>query len=94
MDKQVTRFSFFRWGGGPTSYHWTFGWWTGPDEDLHCVIPCASTDSIAEMALSPVCSNRFLAVLAFLAKRFLLAVDLTLLDASLEAMVEWHQQMR
>lgn len=74
-DPQRTMPEFMRWGGGDLPWKWSFGWWTGPDGDLLCVISGAKTSSQAEIALSPVCSNRFLAVLCFLLKCLLLWWD-------------------
>lgn len=65
---------FMRWGG-PGTWKWSFGWWTGPDKDLICIIPKAETSVWAEIALSPVCSNRVLAVLCFGIKWLLLKFD-------------------
>lgn len=66
---------FVAWGGGPVKTRWSLGWWTGPDDDLLCVVPSLYDRDHAELALSPVCSNRLLAVLAFLLKRLLFAID-------------------
>ena len=65
---------FMRWGG-PDSWTWAFGWWTGKDDDLLCVVPNLQTWLRCAQALSPVCSNRFLAVLCFLLKRLVLKWD-------------------
>ncbi len=68
---------FWRCGGGPPSYRhdWAFGWWTGPEGDLLCVVPEVVTNQEADLMLSPVCSNRVLSALSFLAKRFLWVFD-------------------
>lgn len=66
---------FMRWGGGEMAWKWSYGWWTGPDGDLLCAVSEAKTSIRAEIALSPVCSNRFLAVLCFLLKRLVLKWD-------------------
>ena len=65
---------FMDWGGNGWlgAHKWSFGWWTGPDGDLICVIPEARTAVQAEIALSPVCPNRCLAVLCFHLKRLML----------------------
>jgi len=66
---------FYRWGG-PDKYPWSFGWETGMDGDMIVVTPKIITeDGRCELFLSPVCSNRFLAFVAFLAKWFLVKVD-------------------
>ncbi len=67
--------TLFAFDGGnlPTLYAW--GYWTGPGGDLLCVLPDLGNADAAEYALSPVCHSRLLALVAFLAKRFVLAVD-------------------
>ena len=71
---------FYRWGGGGVLYTWSFGWWTGKDDDLLCVKSKISSDAEAEIALSPVCSNRVLALLAFLLKAILIRIDGNITD--------------
>jgi len=71
---------FYRWGGGGVLTTWSFGWWTGKDGDLLCVKSRASSNIEAEIALSPVCSNRVLALLAFLLKAILIRIDGNLTD--------------
>lgn len=67
---------FFKWsGGGIVKDSWALGWWTGPDEDLLCVRPNISSPVLAEITLSPTCSNRFYAIISFLMKRCLLVID-------------------
>lgn len=70
---------FYCWPGPPYD-EWSFGWLTGRDNDLVCVLREVSDPLEGDLTLSPVCSNRILAVLAFVAKRFLLAVDRNLMD--------------
>lgn len=65
---------FYRWGGGPIPYYWSFGWLTGKHNDLVCVKPHIQTEE-EEIALSPVCSNRLVALLAWAAKVILLRTD-------------------
>jgi len=55
--------------------HWAFGWKTGIDNDLICVFPNVKTRVLEHYALSPVCSNRLLALLAFIIKRLLFILD-------------------
>lgn len=66
---------FMRWGGGGVSWKWSFGWWTGPDGDLLCVLPDLRDSLQSELALSSVCTNRAVAVLCFLMKRLLCKWD-------------------
>lgn len=65
---------FYDWDGGPLPTPWSFGWYLA-DVDLVCVRPGPLSDEEGERALSPVCSNRALAVLAFAAKALLLRID-------------------
>lgn len=58
--------------------HWAFGWKTGIDNDLICVFPNVNSRVQEHYTLSPVCSNRFLALIAFLIKRLLFVLDLDL----------------
>ncbi len=66
---------FQAWGPVSQRWMWSIGWWTGPDKDLLCVVPSAQTSSAAEIALSPVCDSRVLALLAFCLKAALLRID-------------------
>ena len=66
---------FYRWDGGELPSVWSFGWWKGKDDDLLCVNPKAISSTEAEMALSPVCSNRLLALLGFICKLVLIKID-------------------
>jgi len=66
---------FMRWGGGEVSRKWSFGWWTGRDKDLLCVVPEVSEPLLEELLLSPVCTNRLLAIITFVLKRLLLKFD-------------------
>ena len=66
---------FYRWGGGGVKYSWSFGWLTGQDDDLICVRPSIEDRIEAKMALSPVCTTRILAILAFVLKMILLRID-------------------
>ena len=56
---------------------------TGPNGDLVCVRPSLSSPVLAEVSLSPVCSNPILAAYAFFLKRLLVKSDKNLrgLDA-------------
>jgi len=69
---------FYRWGGGGIPFKWSFGWLTGRDNDLVCVKPRIYTPVAGEIALSPVCSNRVLAIIAFVMKAILVKVDYNL----------------
>ena len=71
---------FSRWGGGGVPYTWTFGWLTGRDNDLVCVKSKIDTPIAGEVALSPVCSNRLLAFIAFAMKAILVRIDQNLRD--------------
>lgn len=66
---------FYDWGGGGVPYRWSFGWLTGEDDDLVCVLPTIKTEALGELSLSPVCSNRLLALFGFVCKLILLKVD-------------------
>ena len=55
--------------------HWAFGWETGIDNDLICVFPFVKTRVLEHYALSPVCSSRLLAFIAFIIKRLLFILD-------------------
>ena len=57
---------------------WAFGWKTGIDNDLICIKPNIDTSQAGEFYLSPVCHNRFLALLAFALKVILLKIDCNL----------------
>ena len=65
---------FYDWGG-PRAYSWSFGWATGPDHDLVCIAPNVISEVGAEVMLSPVCSNRILALTGFLLKVALVRID-------------------
>ena len=66
---------FYDWGGGGLPYTWSFGWLTGKDNDLVCVLPEVKTHEDGEVSLSPVCSNRLSALIAFVCKFMLLRLD-------------------
>ncbi len=67
---------FYCWDGGHIIRDaWSFGYMTGQDNDLICVKPNLSDKMKAEIALSPVCSTRLLAISAFWIKRLLIQVD-------------------
>ena len=67
---------FYRWGGGgKINDAWSFGYLTGQDNDLVCVEPNIYDKIQTEIALSPVCSTRLLAISAFWVKKYLLRVD-------------------
>ena len=68
---------FYPCGGGGIPYRWALGWLTGKDGDLVSILPSVNESCWFEFELlkSPTCSNRGLAVLAFLASRFLLMVN-------------------
>jgi len=59
---------------------WSFGWWTGEGGDkysanCHVIFPDIKDRELEDCALSPVCKNRVLAVLAFVLKRILCRLD-------------------
>jgi len=64
----------YRWQNQKSSV-WAFGWLAGEDNDLVCVKPNIKRRIAAELALSPVCSTRLLALLAAILKTMLLGVD-------------------
>ena len=66
----------FRWNsGGILGDKWSFGYLTGSDHDLICIKPNIGDKMEAEIALSPVCTTRLLAISAFASKRILLRLD-------------------
>ena len=67
----------YKWDGGIIPDAYSFGFLTGRDHDLICVKPNLSDRMEAEIALSPICSTRLLAILAFLLKRILMKIDQT-----------------
>ena len=67
--------TLFKWGGNSIPDSWAFGYLTGKDHDLICVRSNIKDKKKAEIALSPVCVNRPLAILAFVFKRLLLKLD-------------------
>lgn len=71
---------FYSWGGGGVPTTWSSGWWAGKDNDLLCVKPKTSTDTEAEIALSPICSNRPLAPPVFVLKDILIRIDGNITD--------------
>lgn len=66
---------FYRWGGGGVPFRWSFGWFTGVDNDLVCVSPTVKTRSKENHLLSPVYPNRFLAFVAIVMKALLVKID-------------------
>jgi len=54
---------------------WSLGYTTGPDKDLVCIKSKIEDPVLAEYALSPICSSRLLATIAFCLKRILLRID-------------------
>lgn len=73
---------YYKWPGDRIfpKDDWSFGWLTGPDRDLVCIKPNIKTNDFARVALSPICSNRFLATVAFCTKRFLAKLDQNITD--------------
>lgn len=55
-------------GGGPCSTKYAYGYWTGPDNDLLCVLDSITEPKFAEVALSPVSQFRWWAFVLFLWK--------------------------
>jgi len=70
----MTGFGIFLFPKPPIN-RWTVGWLTGRDNDLICVKPNIEDYQEAEIALSPVCTNVFFAILGFLFKRILIKID-------------------
>ncbi len=56
-------------------FKWSFGWLTGLDNDLVCISPFVRTRTREECFLSPVCSNRLVALVAMLLKVLLVKLD-------------------
>lgn len=67
--------AFYKWSGGSLRNKWSFGYLTGSDHDLICIKPNIGDKMEAEVALSPVCTTRLLAISAFAFKRILLRLD-------------------
>ncbi len=66
---------FFRWGSNSDV---SFGWQTGQNNDLICLRPRISIElkePALSVLLSPICSNRFLALFAFIVKVLLVRID-------------------
>ncbi len=66
---------FYQWGGGGVPFKWSLGWLCGRDGDLVCVKLNSVSDMSNDYALSPVCSNKLLAIVGFVAKRLLVSID-------------------
>lgn len=75
MNRTIKLPKFYEWGGGCVPVSWSFGWLTGKDDDLICVLPSITTKENGELSLSPVCRNRLLAVLTFVCKLLILRCD-------------------
>lgn len=79
MNKQeeIVRLRFHCWDNRiPCGWvHWAFGWKTGIDDDLICVFPNITSRVQENYTLSPCCSNRPQALIAFLVKRLLFILD-------------------
>lgn len=58
-------------GGGSVSIKYAYGYWTGLDNDLLCVVNGISNSKVAEESLSPVSQFRCLAFIWFLWKRII-----------------------
>lgn len=66
---------FYRWGGNSDI---SFGWRTGRNNDLICIRPRIGIElkePTLSILLSPICSNRFLALFAFIVKVLLMRID-------------------
>lgn len=59
----------------PKNNKWSFGHWTGPDDDLICIKPHINKLFQSEILLSPVCRSRTTAVFAFFIKNILFSID-------------------
>jgi hypothetical protein len=69
---------FHRWDCGRFQPDWSFGWKTGKDKDLICLkshIDIELKEPTLSLLLSPICSNRLLALCAFVMKALLLRID-------------------
>ena len=69
---------FYRWGGGSVRSDWSFGWSTGKNNDLISIKPNINVEikePTLSVLLSPICSNRFLALCAFFTKLLLVKID-------------------
>ncbi len=67
---------FYCWANPqPVGKSWAFGWLTGIDSDLICVFPNVTPRVQEHYTLSPACSNRLLAFIAFVVKRLLFILD-------------------
>lgn len=48
----------YEWGGGAVPSLWTFGYWSGRDGDMHCLLPNATcANGTDEWLLSPACDS-------------------------------------
>lgn len=57
-------------GGGPgVPFRYGYGYWTGPDSDLLCVIEGIDDAGYAEQMLSPISRSRIVAFLRYLLVR-------------------------
>ena len=73
----MTGFGIFLFSGdnvGPIPNRWCIGWLTGRDCDLVCVKRTKEPYE-AEMALSPISTNLFIAFIGFVLKRILVIID-------------------
>lgn len=66
---------FTKWGPVNGRWTWSFGWWTGPDNDLICIKPHCINYSQSHVTLSPVAKNAVCAFISFLLKRLLYKLD-------------------
>ena len=66
------------WDKGPLGSVWAYGWWGGRDLDLLCIRPAIHDNDEARAYLSPVCSYRAEAVIAFFLKNALSVFDLNM----------------
>lgn len=57
-------------GGGSCPTKYAYGYWTGPDNDLLCVLNKIKDSAFAEKALSPVSRFKWWAFILFLWKQY------------------------
>lgn len=70
-------------GGGPCPTKYAYGYWTGPDNDLLCVLDKIEDSDFVEIALSPVSQSRLQAfILFFMKKKRILNKEHTFMEST------------
>jgi hypothetical protein len=73
-------FGLYRWSSTNVDHErWAFGWLTGKDEDLWCIIGNLNGENgNPNIVLSPICNTPFKAFVAYLLKLLLFKLDSTM----------------